>query len=257
MEDDSNLLERIAVAVESLSSPNVSLVDLGQLLYIAVGGALGAVLTYVVRKKHQAEVDRRHKAKEEEELQEKKLLLSGLLGDEIVLRWKEQIASDLGRHFRKFSLEDVSTINRTHLSDNDLYVFKQCGLNMFEADVFEDKTLVSHIVYVHMLIKDFLDGKEALAQIHQQYLSSTRDSPTKTTESDVRQEWKRLASQFDQLDGEIDKVFRAIESEYRKYISDSRFARLLSEDLPAEFQRIYARYAEARRTGDTKNIQSV
>lgn len=91
MADYTDILERIAIALESWPDSQVSLLDFGQLLYIAVDGILGAILTYVVRTKVQAHADQREKEKEEKEIEDKRLLLSGLLGDEIVLRWKKRL----------------------------------------------------------------------------------------------------------------------------------------------------------------------
>lgn len=119
-------------------------------------------MTYRFGKKHQQEMDENRKTADRH-------LLTVLLGDEILLRWKDQIGGDLKKHLSEFSLDNVSEIYDITFLPHDLYMFQQCAQDVFKTNLFEDGPIVSNLVYVHTLSKDLADGLKAIKTLFDEY----------------------------------------------------------------------------------------
>jgi hypothetical protein len=146
-------------------------------------------------------------------IQQRKLLVS-LLGDEITLRWNQDIAKNLCDLFKEFKLEKVKELCETRFHEDDLWLFKQCATNITLTTAFDDHAVVSQVIYVHVLIKDFCDGHATLCKDYE----ASNPVVLKVT-------WEYLKEAYEKLDFQMLRIFSRIEDEYNGFIDTSDFIR--------------------------------
>jgi len=95
MADISDALYRIADILQTSSEPSFFQTTAGTLLVLALGAFFGAIATYIISKSLRRDLIEQEKRKKVADRQ----LLSGLLGDEIELRWRQGIGKYLNECF--------------------------------------------------------------------------------------------------------------------------------------------------------------
>jgi hypothetical protein len=175
-------------------------------------------------------------------------LLIALLGDEILLRWKH--ATD--GLFAKITarLRDARTIPEIRtacsapmLAAEDLFVFEHCATQALRAPLFEDDSVASQVVYVSVLVKDFIRSQAGLAALTE---GTTNDGLLVSG-------WKELRTAADRIDGAVSKLFVHIDRQYRAYLDSTTFWK--SELSPARANDVL-QLAMQRRLGGTGPAQT-
>ena len=236
MSDTAEALNRIA---EILAEESFLQTTAGQFVILVAGALVGGYMTYRFGKKHQQEMDAIRKAEELRKTTGDRHLLTVLLGDEIVLRWKDQIGGDLKKHLSEFSLDNVSEIYDITFLPHDLYMFQQCAQDVFKTNLFEDGPMVSNVVYVHTLSKDLADGLKAIKTLCDEYrrtddqltaMGEKEDASRGALEKErgthverLHLAWKSLQKIYLILDAQMTKIYTHIENDYRSCIASSKF----------------------------------
>jgi hypothetical protein len=132
-------------------------------------------------------------------------LLIGLLGDEILLRWKDKengLFGTLDRLFTApFDRDKARYLCHTHiLSPEDLYIFKRCAEQALAQDLFKDAAIISHIVYVCVLTQDFLNQQRTLGY-------SLEMPQGEDTNDRLESEWNKLKGIYNKIDKEMIRLF--------------------------------------------------
>lgn len=149
---------------------------------------------------------------------DEKELLIVLLGDEIKLRWHMVIAAHLRKILETDNEEDQKRLFlHTSFRADDLYVFEHLSNNFRLSTVLGDKKVVSHIVYIHILAKDF---QQAIENFKDKYTKHQAQS-SNFQNSEVVAAWKYLKEQFEKLDCMILEIFLLIHKSYRIYADDT------------------------------------
>lgn len=228
-------LNRIAGILEK--EPGFLQTSAGQFAILILGAVLGAIFgaifTYLVRKRLWREDLERREQEELKQLKEKRHLLVSLLGDEITLRWNQLIARDLCELFEEFSDDNIGKLCTMRFQPNDLYVFQRCAEDISLTTVLEDRAVVSHVVYVHILARDFCDRQDTLRDCYKEYEAakardvtgpeSEKGSTNYELRSNLKSMWKDLKAKFQEIDSQMVKIYARIEKEYNEYIESSAF----------------------------------
>ncbi|MGI0024385.1 MAG: hypothetical protein ACREA4_04475 [Nitrososphaera sp.] len=234
----------------------------GHVVILVLGALIGGYLTYLFGKWHQKDIDARRKTEEQKKKIEDRHLLTVLLGDEIVLRWTDQIGGDLKKYLGDFSLDNISELCDITFLPHDLYIFQQCAQDVFESNLFEDGPLVSHLVYVHTLSKDLADGLKAVKSLAEEYRKTNnqlnaigeagnefRDALERQKKSHVerlRSAWDSLKRIFQMLDAQMMRIYTHIEKDYRSCVGSSAFVQRPHEHAPDTEKRISEAIAERK-----------
>jgi hypothetical protein len=174
MSDIVDSLNRIANILES-SSEQGFLQTMGvQFLFLFAGAAVGVIGTYLLSRKLQQELLKKNKKEEEEKRAEGRKLLYNLLDYEITQRWQNEIGKHFKKHLKKFNDENLDKISNTTFRTHDLYIIKKCAEDVFAANLFDDKNVISYIVRVHGYSIDLVDAKEGLQERFTDYQEAIR-----------------------------------------------------------------------------------
>jgi len=221
-----NQLDRIASALERTPETPFLQTTLGQVALLLLGALLGYVLSRHVRKAVKRwEIEQSEQAELRQRARQRQLLTS-LLGDEIALRWNGLIAKDFRELFEECSkaqgqarTESWEALCRTRFQKQDLFVFVECARNLSLTTVFDDNAVVSHLIYVHLVAGDFVDGCETFRS---EYNKPKRDSSRKADHW-FQEHCERLAKKFEELDRTVLAVYARIENEYVSYVREGGF----------------------------------
>jgi hypothetical protein len=150
-------------------------------------------------------------------------LLIGLLGDEILLRWKDKengLFGTLDRLFTApFDRDKARYLCHTHiLSPEDLYIFKRCAEQALAQDLFKDAAIISHIVYVCVLTQDFLNQQRTLGY-------SLEMPQGEDTNDRLESEWNKLKGIYNNIDKEMIRLYSHLEDQHDTYMDSSEFLR--------------------------------
>lgn len=253
MTDDAAALNRIAEVLERGAETALLQTPAGQFAILVVGAVLGAILTYLLRKRLQQEAVAHAEREQKRRREAQRSLLVSLLGDEIALRWNRLIARDLQEVFQTYTLDNVRILCDTRFQPEDLYVFQQCAKDVGLTTAFDDNAVVSHVIYVHILAKDFCDGLNTLRQRYNAHDVRTRVNPPEATAGTAPEErdrdeigsvlkgtWEDLKRTFYEMDRQMLAIFGRIEKSYSEYIESSGFLREQQIDASAVRQRLEA-----------------
>jgi hypothetical protein len=166
-------------------------------------------------------------------------LLIALLGDEILLRWKHETDGLFAKINARFRGATTASRIRAEcptplLSTEDLYVFEQCASQAMLNPLFEDNSVASQVVYVSVLVKDFIKLQKALAA----------NSKSGGTDKEVVLGWRNLQSASDKIDEAVSKLFVHIDRQYMAYLESSSFWK---NDPDPKKARVVVQAAMARR----------
>ncbi|MHC4278281.1 MAG: hypothetical protein ACYSTI_13330 [Planctomycetota bacterium] len=205
----------------------------GQFAILILGAVLGGIFTYMVRKRLWQEDLERREQEGLKQLKEKRKLLVSLLGDEIALRWNQLIARDLRVLFEEFSEDNIGELCRMRFQPKDLYMFQRCAEDISLTTALEDRAVVSHVVYVHILARDFCDRQDTLRDCYKEYETAKarnvtgpegeKGSTSYELRSNLKSMWKDLKGKFQDIDSQMVKIYARIEKEYNEYIESSAF----------------------------------
>ena len=174
MSDIVDSLNRIANILQSSSEPGFLQTMGAQFLFLFAGAAVGVIGTYLLSRKLQQELLKKNKKEEEEKRAEGRKLLYNLLDYEITERWKKEIGKHFKKHLEKFNDENLYKISNTTFRTHDLYIIKKCAEDVFAANLFDDKNVISYIVRVHGYSIDLVDAKEGLQERFTKYQEAIR-----------------------------------------------------------------------------------
>lgn len=239
--DTAEALNRIADILENSSEISFLQTVAGQFTILVVGAVVGALVgalaTYYMRRQLQKELDR-EKLKQRREQRE---LLVSLIGDEIVLRWNQLISRDLGRIFETFSEDKITQLSQTQFKESDLFIFQQCANDISLTTVIEDNALVSSIIYVHLLAKDFCDCQYIFRELNDEYQALKTQNGNGTTGDNMHKSeviecklegtWQELKTKYQKIDSEMHKIYNFIEKDYEQHITSSDFIQKQQFDL--------------------------
>lgn len=194
MPDYSAVLDRIATALEHLSAQYAASVSPWVTLFS--GAFLGALVTFsgqwIFWTRQQSVVNRRKREfvgkMLKDELSDR---LPNQIGSELIGLFQEPIAIDRVRHF----------CNNVTMSDNDLPICKMAYENALELNVFLNTRLVSHIIYIHVLMKDLCDAQTQLRAKLEKYDAVNDANNKNEMEETVVTNYSSLKKQF------VDKIF--------------------------------------------------
>jgi len=167
-------------------------------------------------------------------------LLIALLGDEILLRWKHK-SDGLFAKISK-SLERPRTPDQIRrdcqvplLSAEDLYVFERCAAHALLNPVFEDDSVASQVVYVSVLVKDFIKQQSVVAA-----------AAVGRKDALMVRRWNELKSAARKIDDGISKLFVHIDTQYRAYLESTSFWK---DKPPADMKQVIDRALQVRSNG--------
>lgn len=214
MDESSEFLERIALALEAaLAEPATTSLSPWTTLFIGtiLGGVLGAIGRYLVWEYQQAKL----KA-------DKRILFSGLIGDEITHRWTSRIGADFTALFaREFAIKEVREFcNDIIIREHDLPVFKMAYERALDLNVFYERRVISHMVYIHVKSKDLCDAQNYMSKLLEAYDQETDDDKRSKLGELMEGNWEYLGREVALINEESELVHRSIECDYRKFTNE-------------------------------------
>jgi hypothetical protein len=198
MNETEVALNRIADLLKEGLNPPFSETALGAFLLLIVGAGFGyALQEYFANRK-----ERKQRA-------EKRSFLITLLGDEINLRWNDDLMKHFGPHLGENLNQDVlDELCETQFHPEDLFIFKQLAENLDSTMVLEDKIVISSIVHVRMLTRDLIDGLYHLNVAKKKHDQGCRD------DGSLEKCWKVVKSTIMRMDYETKTISDRIKDEY-------------------------------------------
>ncbi|ALQ50357.1 hypothetical protein [Nitrosomonas ureae] len=207
------------------------------LFFIIIAALVGNILGYLIHGVVKSEERKYEVSVQNKNREKQRKLISALLGDEIVLRWNKDkgIAEDFNKIFKN---SDVQSLFRTTFKSSDLHTFRQCAHDMNLLTVFDDKAVVSHVIYVYMLSKDLEDNLDDFKKQMTLYLSvkelASIEELTRTIKNQASNHqnyatalisaWNNTKKEFDKLDAKLLEIYKRIEDDYIEYCKDSKFS---------------------------------
>lgn len=206
MDEQTKALIRIAETLENAGTGGFLSSTGGQIVAIVVAALVGALLTYTVRRILALQEAGRREQELLVEHEQQRRLVKTLLRDEIRLRWKALIETDLSERTKKFNVENLTRLTSGKFSPDDLFVFKLCANDLNLTTSLGDESLVSKIVYVHLLTRDLSDALTAL-----------RDHVNLEKEEDwvesgaIKRTWGYVRENFEELQKEMDEMLEELD----------------------------------------------
>jgi len=233
MDESAAALNRIAEILERTPTTDfLSTVSPVTTFLLGIFTAVvGAVVTYIVRKRLQREQLEHTKQEQLNKQRKERRLLVSLLGDEIALRWDGWRERHLQPVFGQFSRENAQTLCAKKIQLDDFPVFQKCATDLSRTAAFNDPTFVSDVIYAHIAIRDFCDGLSTLRQqcamrASANTLGASEDASGEdarsSSDAEVRETWTSLKNAHEIIDSQMHKIFLYIEQEYNEFIDSNQ-----------------------------------
>lgn len=160
-------------------------------------------LSIIALEKSNDEILRQQKQQEDSNYK-KRCYVFKLLKDEIELRWKTVMAPPL-RHLETVAITDPNSAAQalvgTKMKVNDLIIFKLVGTSFSEYYFIEDASLMSKIIYAHILMCDLID-----------FHSTIKKALDERNSEKINEKFKSgLTSRLDNIDANFDVILSKME----------------------------------------------
>ena len=224
-------LNKLANSIEAMGPAGGT--DSDQMLAFVI--ALITALVAVVGRFAYGEF-REHKIKKD-----KRILLAGLVGDEINYRWyginrlnkadRPIIGQMLMRFFsenKEFDLDLVERFKDLRISSEDLPIMKKVYDEAFDLNVFSDRSLISDLIYTHVCLLDFCDAHKRIVVVYKEHQNQKeRELPPEEEQKrqtdleihlgEMKRAWAAMDSYVKSIDKSFQSALKLIEKDYVAY----------------------------------------